>query len=844
MIPMQRPGMNDFYHVQDAETNADGLIEAALIPLRDLILYPNMVSPLFVGRDRSLAAISAAQGKVQTIIGVGQRDPNQPDPRPEDLFEYGTEMALGRLLRMPDGTTSVLAQGRRRVQIVEYIQSEPYYRVKARPIVEPTQRTRETEALMRAVLTLFEKCVQLNRNLPDEAYIYAMNIEEPGWLADLIVSALDLTLEERQAMLENSDPIERLHHVSMLLGRELDVLEIEEHINAQVQQEVDRGQREAYLREQMRVIQSELGEGDPFQQELEELRERIALAEMPEEVLAKANKELDRLAAMPPMAPEVGIIRTYIDWLLDLPWAQATQDNLDLDHATLVLEEDHFGLPKAKDRILEHIAVRKLAPDKMKSPIICFVGPPGTGKTSLGRSIAKALGREFVRVSLGGVRDEAEIRGHRRTYIGALPGRILQTMRRAGTVNPVFMLDEIDKLGQDFRGDPSAALLEVLDPEQNHAFSDHYLDVPYDLSKVLFITTANSLHPLPSALLDRLEVIEFSGYTDQEKLTIAQRFLIPRQLEQHGLDRKGLRFDEAALQAIIREYTYEAGVRNLDREIANICRKIARRVASKQTFKKRITVESLVEYLGPPSFTDDKLEEEDQIGLATGVAWTENGGDIMTIEVTLMPGKGSLTLTGQIGDVMEESVQAALSYTRNRAKSLGVKEDVFEKTDIHIHLPETAVPKDGPSAGITLATALISAFSGRKVRSKLAMTGEITLRGRVLPVGGIKEKVLAAYRAGIRTVILPERNRKDVTEVPKKVQTEVTIHYVTLMDQVLELALLPAEAAPKSDKPRTPRTKKPTAAKKPTSTRRTPTKPTPDQPPITSAPAVGYNETR
>ncbi len=843
MIPMQRPGMNDFYHVQDAETNADGLIEAALIPLRDLILYPNMVSPLFVGRDRSLAAISAAQGKVQTIIGVGQRDPNQPDPRPEDLFDYGTEMALGRLLRMPDGTTSVLAQGRRRVQIVEYIQSEPYYRVKARPIIETTQRTRETEALMRAVLTLFEKCVQLNRNLPDEAYIYAMNIEEPGWLADLVVSALDLTLEERQAMLENSDPIERLHHVSMLLGRELDVLEIEEHINAQVQQEVDRGQREAYLREQMRVIQSELGEGDPFQQELEELRERIALAEMPEEVFVKANKELDRLAAMPPMAPEVGIIRTYIDWLLDLPWAQATQDNLDLDHATLVLEEDHFGLPKAKDRILEHIAVRKLAPDKMKSPIICFVGPPGTGKTSLGRSIAKALGREFVRVSLGGVRDEAEIRGHRRTYIGALPGRILQTMRRAGTINPVFMLDEIDKLGQDFRGDPSAALLEVLDPEQNHAFSDHYLDVPYDLSKVLFITTANSLHPLPSALLDRLEVIEFSGYTDQEKLAIAQRFLIPRQLEQHGLDRKGLRFDEAALHAIIREYTYEAGVRNLDREIANICRKIARRVASKQTFKKRITVESLVEYLGPPSFTDDKLEEEDQIGLATGVAWTENGGDIMTVEVTLMPGKGSLTLTGQIGDVMEESVQAALSYTRNRAKSLGVKEDVFEKTDIHIHLPETAVPKDGPSAGITLATALISAFSGRKVRSKLAMTGEITLRGRVLPVGGIKEKVLAAYRAGIRMVILPERNRKDVTEVPKKVQAEVTIHYVTLMDQVLELALLPAEAAPKSDKPRTPRTKKP-AAKKPTNTRRTPAKPTPDQPPITSAPAVGYNETR
>jgi ATP-dependent Lon protease len=834
--------MNDFYHVQDAEPDSDGLIEVPLIPLRDLILYPNMVSPLFVGRDRSLAAISAAQSRGQTIIGVGQRDPNQPDPRPEDLFEYGTEMALGRLLRMPDGTTSVLAQGRRRVQIVQYVQTEPYYRVKARPLVETVERTSATEALMRTVLSLFEKCVQLNRNLPDEAYIYAMNIEEPGWLADLVVSALDLSLEERQAMLENVDPIERLHQVSILLGRELDVLEIEEHINAQVQQEVDRNQREVYLREQMRVIQNELGQGDPFQEELEELRERIQAAQMPEEVAQKAQKELERLAAMPPMAPEVGIIRTYLDWLIELPWWQTTEDNLDLEHAERVLEEDHFGLPKAKERILEHIAVRKLAADKMKSPIICFVGPPGTGKTSLGRSIAKALGRQFVRVSLGGVRDEAEIRGHRRTYIGALPGRIIQTMRRAGTINPVFMLDEIDKLGQDFRGDPSAALLEVLDPEQNHAFSDHYLDVPYDLSKVLFITTANSLHPLPSALLDRLEVIEFNGYTDQEKLAIAQRFLIPRQLEQHGLANKGLRFDEEALQAIIREYTYEAGVRNLDREIANICRKIARRVASKQTYKKRITVQSLPDYLGPPAYTDDKIEEDDQIGLATGVAWTENGGDVMTVEVTLMSGKGNLTLTGQIGDVMEESVQAALSYTRSRAKAFGIKEDIFEKTDIHIHLPETAVPKDGPSAGITMATALISAFSKRKVRVRLAMTGEITLRGRVLPVGGIKEKVLAAYRAGIRAVILPERNRKDMIEVPKKVQAEMTIHFVSHMDQVIELALLPAETSD-AQPPRAPRAKKPAAARSPKA-RKVPAKPTPDQPPISSAPALGYNQPR
>ncbi len=831
--------MNDFYHVQDAEPDSSGLIEVALIPLRDLILYPNMVTPLFVGRDRSLAAISAAQSKGQTIIGVGQRDPNQPDPRPEDLFEYGTEMALGRLLRMPDGTTSVLAQGRRRVQIVEYVQTEPYYRVKARPIIESTQRTRETEALMRAVLTLFEKCVQLNRNLPDEAYIYAMNIEEPGWLADLVVSTLDLSLEERQAMLENVDPVQRLQHVSILLGRELDVLEIEEHINAQVQQEVDRNQREAYLREQMRVIQNELGEGDPFQQELEELRERVEAAQMPEEVYQKAVKELERLAAMPPMAPEVGIIRTYLDWLLDLPWWQVTEDNLDLEHAERVLEEDHFGLPKAKERILEHIAVRKLAPEKMKSPILCFVGPPGTGKTSLGRSIAKALGRQFVRVSLGGVRDEAEIRGHRRTYIGALPGRIIQTMRRAGTLNPVFMLDEIDKLGQDFRGDPSAALLEVLDPEQNHAFSDHYLNVPYDLSKVLFITTANTLHPLPSALLDRLEVIEFSGYTEQEKLAIAQRFLIPRQLEQHGLTGKSLRFDEEAIQTIIREYTYEAGVRNLDREIANICRKIARRVASKQSYKKRITSHSLLDFLGPPSYTDERVEEEDQIGIATGVAWTENGGDVMTVEVVLMSGKGNLTLTGQIGEVMEESVQAALSYTRSRAKALGIKDEGFEKVDVHIHVPETAVPKDGPSAGITMAAALISAFTKRKVRTRIAMTGEITLRGRVLPVGGIKEKVLAAYRAGVRAIILPERNRKDVIEVPKKVQSEMTLHYVTHMDQVLELVLLPAEAAAAE----TPHAKKPAAAKE-RKPRKVPAKPTPDQPSLSSAPGVGYNQPR
>ncbi len=656
----------------------------------------------------------------------------------DDLYLFGTEIALGRLMRMPDGATSVLAQGRRRIEVVEFLQTEPYFRVKARPVIEAKVKNRETDALVRAVTTLFEKCVELNQNLPEEAYVYAMNIDEPGMLADLIASTLDLNLEERQSILELIDPVERLQRISIVLGRELDMLQLEEQINSQVQQEVDRNQRELYLREQMRVIQSELGETDVFQQEVVDLRTKIDSAQMPKDIHEKAIKEISRLQMMPPMAPEVGIIRTYLDWLIDLPWTKATDDNLDIDHAAKVLNEEHFGLPRAKDRILEHIAVRKLAPEKMRTPILCFVGPPGTGKTSLGRSIARALGREFVRVSLGGVRDEAEIRGHRRTYIGALPGRILQTIRRAGTVNPVFMLDEIDKLGQDFRGDPSSALLEVLDPEQNYAFSDHYLEVSYDLSRVMFITTANLLDPVPPALLDRLEVIEFAGYSEEEKLSIAKRFLVPRQLEQHGLEKKGLRFDDPAIQTMIREYTYEAGVRNLEREIANVCRKVARRVAGEKPFKRHVTSESLNRYLGPPHYLQSKLEESDQVGIATGLAWTESGGDIMPIEVTLMPGKGNLMLTGQLGEVMQESAQAAFSYTRSRAKALGLKESIFEKTDIHLHVPEGAVPKDGPSAGITLATALISAFTQRKIDKTVAMTGEITLRGRVLAVGGIR----------------------------------------------------------------------------------------------------------
>jgi ATP-dependent Lon protease len=645
------------------------------------------------------------------------------------------------------------------------------------------------------VLALFEKVVELNRGLPEEAYVFAMNADQPGWLADLVAQALDLTIEQRQDVLETLDPTARLQRVSVFLAKELDVLELEDHIHSQVQQEVDRTQREYFLREQMKIIQDELGETDLHAQEMDDLQQRIAERGLPEDVRAQAQKELDRLASMPPMSPEVGIVRTYLEWLLDLPWSEQTADNLDIAHVELVMESQHYGLPKAKERILEYIAVRKLAADKMRSPILCFAGPPGTGKTSLGRSIADALGRNFIRVSLGGVRDEAEIRGHRRTYIGALPGRVIQTMRRAGTINPVFMLDEIDKLGADFRGDPSAALLEILDPEQNHAFSDHYLEVAYDLSKVLFIATANYLDPVPPALQDRLEVVDFPGYIDEEKVEIARRFLIPRQLEQHGLPEGSLPFSDGALQTLIREYTYEAGVRDLERKIAAICRKVARQVAEGEQRPKRITVSMLGSRLGPPEYIPGLPEEEDSVGVAMGMAWTQGGGELMPVEVALLPGKGNLMLTGQLGDVMQESAQAALTYARSRSKVFDLDPDLFDETDIHIHLPEGAIPKDGPSAGITLATALVSALTGRPVRHDVGMTGEITLRGRVLPVGGLKEKMLAAHRAGLSTLVIPKRNKKDLAEIPQRVRRGIKeITLVETMDDVLQVALGPLPA--------------------------------------------------
>ena len=781
--------------VSEAAVDASGLIECLLLPLRDMVMFPRMVTPVFVGREKTLGAITQAGDHDETLIAVTQLDPDVLNPGPEDLYSVGVEVAVGRTLRLPDGATSVLGQGRRRVEVVEIIQTEPYYRVRGRPIFEPTERPRETEALMRAVLALFEKCVHFNRNLPEESYLFALNVEEPGWLSDLIASVLNLPVPERQAILETFDPTVRLQRISILLGKELDVLELEDQITSQVQNEVDRSQREYYLREQMKAIQTELGESDVWSTEMAELRDKVAGAGMPEEVHARAMKELERLGQMPSMAPEVGIVRTYLDWLIELPWWEASRDNLDLKHAAKVLDRQHYGLPKAKERILEYIAVKHLTEEShsARSPILCFVGPPGTGKTSLGHSIADALGRKFVRVSLGGIRDEAEIRGHRRTYIGSLPGRILQTMRRAGTVNPLFMLDEIDKLGQDFRGDPSSALLEVLDPEQNHAYSDHYLDLPYDLSRVMFVTTANTLGPIPPALQDRMEVIEFPGYIEEDKLEIARQFLTPRQLEENGLGPGALAFPDQTVREIIREYTWEAGVRNLERELARICRKVARRKAEGKSLPARILPYQVSKYLGPPQYSPNEAEQDDEVGVATLVAVTEAGGDTMPVEVTLMEGKGNLQITGQIGEVMQESAQAAMSYVRSRARDLKITTNRFEKTDVHIHVPEGGIPKDGPSAGITIATALISAFSGRKVHKDVGMTGELTLRGRVLPVGGVKEKVLAAHRIGIKTFVLPYKNAKDLVEIPKKARSDLNLILVRHMDEVLNVALFPAE---------------------------------------------------
>ena len=781
-------GSQDFPQIKLARLGRDGTFMRPALVLSGSVLFPGVITVTPVETVQSREAVETAKLKRETIVVLPH--PEEADTERPSVPTIAVEASVLRLLRLPDGTLNALVQGRRRVEVVDYVQEEPYLRVKARPVDEAQEPTQETKAMMQAVINLYRRVTELNDSIPEDVIIHVLNADDPGVLSDVITSTLSIKFDDRMRVLEAFDADKRLHHVAILLGQELSMLELKDEIASQIQKEMDREQREVYLREQMRVIQTELGEADIFQQELNDVREQILQADLPPEVSEKATKEFSRLSLMSPLAPEVGMVRTYIDWLTSVPWTHASDDILDLAYAHQVLEADHYGLPKVKDRILEYIAVRKLAGDKRNSPILCFVGPPGVGKTSLGKSIARALGRQFVRVSLGGVRDEAEIRGHRRTYIGALPGRIIQTMRRAGTINPVFMLDEIDKLGADFRGDPSAAMLEALDPEQNNSFFDHYLDVPYDLSKVMFITTANDLDPLPPALLDRLEVIEFGSYTEEEKAAIARMFLIPRQLEFHGLEKTSLKISTVALLTIIREYTYEAGVRNLEREVANVCRKVARLTAENKRHPQTIDSEHIHRFLGPPQFEEMRVNEDDEVGVVTGLAWTPVGGDILIIEASVLPGKGALTLTGSLGDIMQESAQAALSYMRARAEDLGVPHDDFDAFDIHIHIPEGAVPKEGPSAGIALATAMISAFTERKARSNFAITGEITLRGKVLPVGGIKEKVLAARRARIKNVLLPKQNARDLEDIPKTALADLNIIFISDMQEVIDTMLL------------------------------------------------------
>jgi ATP-dependent Lon protease len=759
-----------------------------LLPLRGILVFPYMVIHLDVGREKSVQAIEETMLNDRILFLATQKEAQTDDPGEEDIYNIGTVAEVKQLLKLPGGTIRVLVEGIARAKVLRFIADEPYFQVEIEQYVENFEKTSEIEALMRNLIYQFEQYVKLSKRIPPETVVSVVNIDEPGRLADIIASHLSLRLEDKQSVLEAVGIIPRLEKLSAIVAKELEIVELERKISIRVRKQMEKTQKEYYLREQMKAIQRELGDKDDRVAEGEEYREKITKAKLPKEIEERAIKEVERLEKMPPMAAEAAVVRNYLDWLLALPWNKSTRDRLDLTAAENILEEDHYGLKNVKERILEYLAIRKLA-KKMKGPIICFVGPPGVGKTSLGRSIARALERKFVRMSLGGVRDEAEIRGHRRTYVGAMPGRIIQGIKQAGSKNPVFLLDEIDKMSMDFRGDPSAALLEVLDPEQNSTFSDHYIEAPFDLSNVMFITTANLQHNIPRPLLDRMEVIYLSGYTEEEKVQIAMRYLLPKQLKEHGLEKGMLKMSENTVLKIIREYTRESGVRNLERQIATICRKTAKKIVTEKAKKVQVTPLNLNQYLGTPRFRYGMAEEADQVGVVTGLAWTEVGGDTLAVEVTMYKGSGKLSLTGQMGDVMKESAQAGYSYIRSRAAELGIDEDHYGKLDIHIHIPEGAIPKDGPSAGISMATALASAFTGRKVYHDVAMTGEITLRGRVLPVGGIKEKVLAAHRAGIKKVIMPKDNKKDLDEIPKKVKDKVQFVLVEHMDQVLEHAL-------------------------------------------------------
>ena len=780
----------ELYEIQNTSCESDGNFESSAILLQDIVIFPKMMSPVFITPGKNLIAIENAQTQQHTLIGLISKSGIENPDRSEDVLPIGIELAVGRLLKITEGNYSALIQGRRRVQITEIKQTEPFLVVNVKPIEEKKSADRLVKAQMRVTRNLFEQCVQLDRSLPDEANIFSMNIDEPGWLADMIATALSPDLDVRIELLQVAEPISRLKMVDSLLNDEIGMLKLEENIQGKVQKEVDRNQREFYLREQIKAIQGELGEGDIWEREISDYRDKVKALDLSKEAKDVITKEIERLTQTSSMSPEVSMMRNYIEWILELPWSKVTQDNLNIKHAQRILNTEHYGLKKAKDRVLEYLSVRGLTDNRTHQPILCFVGPPGTGKTSFGKSIAKALGRSFIRVSLGGVRDEAEIRGHRRTYIGALPGRILQTMKRAGTINPLFMLDEIDKLGADYRGDPSAALLEILDPEQNYAFSDHYLEIPYDLSKVIFITTANTIDNLPAALLDRMEIIEFPAYTEEEKEKIARKYLIPRQAYECGLENQIPNISDPVLNKIIREYTYEAGVRNLEREFNKLFRKVSRIKAENKQVPGEVTPEILEKLLGAPHYFPVEAEELDEIGVATAIAWTEGGGEIMPVEVLVMDGKGNLQVTGQIGDVMQESAQAALSYIKSKAREYKIDPEIFEKSDVHIHIPEGSIPKDGPSAGVTICTALVSAFTGRKVHKEIGMTGEITLRGRVLPVGGVKEKVLAARRAGIKKVLLPLKNLKDLAEINKANLREITVIPVTTMQEILKIVLI------------------------------------------------------
>ncbi|MGC9363861.1 MAG: endopeptidase La [Fidelibacterota bacterium] len=786
--------------IENSETNdhteyVGGVPEILpIMALRNTVLFPQQVIPIYVGRERSLKLIEDLLETKRRIVVVAQKDGSIEMPDKEDLYEWGTIAQVLKIFNMPDGSKSAIVQGMERAKIQSFIQQEPYFKGAVLKVQESYEPNIEIDALVANLRQLYNKLIKVAPYLTEEHTTVLSNIQHPGRLVDRAVQLLNVPVAEKQEILEQLDIRKRLERSTVIINKEIQRIELGEMIQSEVQDEISKTQREYFLREQLKTIKKELGE-DEGTMEIKELEEKIAKAPMTEEARKVAEKELDRLQKIPPASPEYTVSRTYLDWLVELPWDTYTKDNVDVRKAKEILDEDHYGLDKVKDRVIEYLAVRKLKEqvdqeNAVKGPILCFVGPPGVGKTSMGKSIARAMGRKFVRISLGGVRDEAEIRGHRRTYIGALPGRIIQSIRKSGSSNPIFMLDEIDKVGNDFRGDPSSALLEVLDPEQNSSFSDHYLEVNYDLSKVMFIATANMNDTILPALRDRMEMLEFSGYIEEEKLNIAKKFLIPKQVKEHGLSKTRIEFNDDGIRKIIAQYTREAGVRNLEREIANICRKIARDVAGRKRKKEYVVNEKAVEtYLGPQRFFVDIAERASKPGVAIGLAWTAVGGDILFIEATGMKGKGNLHLTGQLGDVMKESAEAALSYIRSNAKELDINEKIFSETDIHVHVPAGAVPKDGPSAGVTILTAIFSLLKKRKVKDKLAMTGEITLRGAVLPVGGIKEKVLAAHRAGLRRVILPGHNRKDLVEIPKQIQKEMKFEFVKEMSEVLELAV-------------------------------------------------------